>query len=57
MLDMRNAIVQADLVVNGGRNTDVIWKVFANRGMGWYAGAIDGGDAFPAEDFHVPPAP
>ena len=55
MLDMRNAIVQADLVASGGKNADIIWTVFANRGMGWYAGAVDGGDAFPAEDFHKPP--
>ncbi|MFK4083025.1 M36 family metallopeptidase [Kribbella sp. NPDC020789] len=55
MLDMRNAIVQADLVASGGKNAGIIWQVFANRGMGWYAGVIDGGDAFPAEDFHVPP--
>ncbi|TCC55882.1 peptidase M36 [Kribbella pittospori] len=55
MLDMRNAIVQADLVASGGKNADTIWTVFANRGMGWYAGVIDGGDSFPAEDFHKPP--
>jgi hypothetical protein len=55
MLDMRNAIVQADLVASGGKNADVIWTVFANRGMGWYAGVVDGGDAYPAEDFHKPP--
>ncbi|MEU4606821.1 M36 family metallopeptidase [Kribbella sp. NPDC023972] len=55
MLDMRNAIVQADLVASGGKNAGIIWTVFANRGMGWYAGAVDGGDAFPAEDFHKPP--
>ncbi|MFD7152953.1 M36 family metallopeptidase [Kribbella sp. NPDC059898] len=55
MLDMRNAIVQADLVQSGGKNADTIWTVFANRGMGWYAGVVDGGDAYPAEDFHKPP--
>lgn len=55
MLDMRNAIVQADLVASGGKNAGIIWQVFANRGMGWYAGVINGGDAFPAEDFHKPP--
>ncbi|MFI5729765.1 M36 family metallopeptidase [Kribbella sp. NPDC051587] len=55
MLDMRNAIVQADLVASGGKNAGIIWQVFANRGMGWYAGVIDGGDSFPAEDFHIPP--
>lgn len=55
MLDMRNAIVQVDLVATGGKNAGTIWQVFANRGMGWFAGAVDGGDAFPAEDFHRPP--
>ncbi|MBP2353512.1 hypothetical protein JOF29_004622 [Kribbella aluminosa] len=55
MLDMRNAIVQADLVASGGKNADTIWTVFANRGMGWYAGVVDGGDAYPAQDFHKPP--
>ncbi|WP_238332135.1 M36 family metallopeptidase [Kribbella jejuensis] len=55
MLDMRNAIVQADLIASGGRNADTIWTVFANRGMGWYAGVTDGGDAYPVEDFHKPP--
>ena len=39
MLDMRNAILQADLVANGGKNAGIIWTVFANRGMGWYAGS------------------
>ncbi len=57
MLDMRNAIVQADKVVYNSAHTNVIWKIFAHRGMGWYAGSIDGGDSFPAEDFHRPPAP
>ncbi len=55
MLDMRNAIVQADLVASGGKNAGIIWQVFANRGMGWFAGAVDGGDSAPAEDFHIPP--
>ena len=55
MLDMRNAIVQADLIASGGKNAGTIWQVFANRGMGWYAGVVDGGDSFPAEDFHLPP--
>ncbi|TDD57933.1 peptidase M36 [Kribbella antibiotica] len=55
MLDMRNAIVQADLVASGGKNAGIIWQVFANRGMGWFAGVLDGGDPFPIEDFHKPP--
>lgn len=55
MLDMRNAIVQADLVASGGKNAGIIWQVFANRGMGWFAGVVDGGDSAPVEDFRVPP--
>ncbi|WBQ05782.1 M36 family metallopeptidase [Kribbella sp. CA-293567] len=55
MLDMRNAIVQADLIASGGKNAKIIWQVFANRGMGWFAGVLDGGDANPVEDFHIPP--
>ncbi len=57
MLDMRNAIVQADLAVYGGSHRNAIWSTFAHRGMGWFAGVIDDGDAFPAEDFHKPPSP
>jgi extracellular elastinolytic metalloproteinase len=54
-LDMRNAILQADLVDNGGANHDAIWHVFANRGMGFFAAAVDGGDVAAAEDFSMPP--
>jgi hypothetical protein len=56
-LDMRNAIVQADLAVYGGSHRTAVWKVFAKRGMGWYAGTYDSADGHPVEDFHVPPAP
>jgi extracellular elastinolytic metalloproteinase len=57
MLDMRNAILQADKVVYGRAHSDGLWRLFADRGMGWFAGAIDGDDVQPAEDFHVrPPA-
>ena len=42
-LDGRNAILQADLVLTGGANQDLIWQAFARRGMG--AGAYDGGHA------------
>jgi extracellular elastinolytic metalloproteinase len=55
MLDMRNAILQADMVAYGGVNQKALWKIFAERGMGWFAGATDSGDAQPAEDFHIPP--
>jgi hypothetical protein len=55
-LDERNSILAADLVVNGGKLSKTIWKVFAGRGMGYFAAAIDGDDAAPVEDFSVPPA-
>jgi len=55
-LEMRNAILQADLSMNAGDNEDTIWAVFAHRGMGFFAGAIDGDDAKPVEDFSLPPA-
>jgi extracellular elastinolytic metalloproteinase len=54
-LDMRNSILQADVVDNGGRNHDAIWAVFAHRGMGFFAAAVDGDDLAPAEDFSTPP--
>jgi extracellular elastinolytic metalloproteinase len=57
MLDERNSILAADLVVNNGKNQKKIWQVFAARGMGWFAGAVDGDDSAPAEDFSMPPAP
>jgi hypothetical protein len=55
-LDERNSILQADVVVNKGKNLTKIWQVFAKRGMGFFAGATDGDDAQPVEDFSMPPA-
>ena len=57
MLDMRNAILQADLVAYNQSHTKELWKLFAARGMGYFAAATGGSDAAPAEDFHTPPAP
>ena len=56
-LDMRNAIIQADLVKYGQAHTPALWKIFAKRGMGYFAGAVDANDANPAQDFKTPPAP
>jgi hypothetical protein len=56
-LDMRNSILMSDLVVDRGRHQRDIWKVFANRGMGFFAAAVDGSDTAPVEDFSLPPAP
>jgi hypothetical protein len=55
-LDMRDAILRADLVGYGNTHRAAIWKVFAHRGMGFFAGAVDGTDTTPGEDFHTPPA-
>jgi hypothetical protein len=55
-LDMRNAILQADTVA-GGTFRDLIWQVFADRGMGYFASSVDSGDAAPVESFSLPPAP
>ncbi len=54
-LDMRNAILQADIVNNSGDNVDAIWQVFADRGMGYFASSIGGNDLNPVEDFDLPP--
>jgi extracellular elastinolytic metalloproteinase len=56
-LDQRNSILAADRAVFGGKNSATIWKVFAKRGMGYFAAATDGGDTAPVEDFSLPPAP
>ena len=55
-LDMRNSILAADTAVNGGQLQKKIWTVFAHRGMGYFAGAVSGGDITPIEDFSMPPA-
>ncbi|WP_426566319.1 M36 family metallopeptidase [Angustibacter sp. McL0619] len=55
MLDMRNSILQADTVLNGGSHLKTLWKLFATRGMGYFAAATSGADTAPVEDFQVPP--
>ena len=53
-LDMRNAIIQADLVNFGGANETALWTIFAQRGMGYFAVSTSGAvDAI--EDFSTPP--
>ena len=56
-LDERNAILSADEAVFGGSHHDTIWSVFAHRGMGFFAAAVNGNDSSPGEDFSLPPAP
>ncbi|MGI8524378.1 MAG: M36 family metallopeptidase, partial [Nocardioides sp.] len=54
-LDMRNAILVADTNVYGGDHHAKIWKTFAKRGMGFYAGSLGGEDSQPGASFAVPP--
>ena len=55
MLDMRNAILRADLAAYNRSHTATLWKIFAHRGMGFFAGSLDSADTTPGEDFHTPP--
>jgi hypothetical protein len=54
-LDMRNAILQADLN-RGFGDRDRIWAVFAARGMGARASTTGNDDTTPVEDFSLPSA-
>jgi len=56
-LDERNAILQADAAIYGSAHRNTIWRVFAARGMGWFAGTVNGDDSVPAQDFSMPPKP
>jgi hypothetical protein len=55
-LDMRNAILQADQVVAGGHDHDLLWSVFAARGMGFYAHTDGPNDTRPVQNFAAPPS-
>jgi hypothetical protein len=53
-LDMRNSVVQADLVNFAGANESALWTIFAERGMGYFASSSSL-DVTPIEDFATPP--
>jgi hypothetical protein len=55
-LDMRNAILVADDSVFRGAHRTAIWRVFAHRGMGFFAGTFGASDTEPAVSFAMPPA-
>jgi extracellular elastinolytic metalloproteinase len=55
-LDMRNAILQADLA-RGFGDSGRIWAVFAARGMGARASTTSANDIAPIQDFSVPSTP
>ncbi len=50
-LDMRNAILVADTSLFNGAQRGQIWKVFASRGMGFFAGSLGGNDSSPGCSF------
>ena len=54
-LDMRNAILVADTSLFQGRQRAQIWRVFASRGMGFFAGSLGGNDSSPSASFETPP--
>jgi len=54
-LDMRNAILVANTALYQGRGSRTIWKVFAKRGMGYFAGSLGGEDSQPGWSFATPP--
>lgn len=54
-LDMRNSIIEADQIAFGGSHVAELWGLFAHRGMGFFAVAVDGSDVEPVEDFTTPP--
>jgi extracellular elastinolytic metalloproteinase len=54
-VDERNAILLADLATTGGDDQTKIWQVFAHRGLGYFAGALSGGDPTPGASFQTPP--
>lgn len=53
-LDMRDRILLADEAV-GGADHDLIWQVFADRGMGIYADSVSALDPAPIASFETPP--
>ena len=55
-LDERNAILQADTALFGGAHHDLLWSVFAHRGMGYFASTPDATDSHPVADFSPPPS-
>jgi extracellular elastinolytic metalloproteinase len=54
-LDLRNAILVADTAADSGHDHTAIWRVFAHRGMGFYAGSFGETDPEPAASFAMPP--
>src|SRR6185295_9028392 len=53
-LDMRDAILQADVAAGGAHHAE-IWQVFAHRGMGYSATTAGANATRAVEAFDLPP--
>lgn len=53
-LQARDAILQADMTLNGGQNQETIWRVFARRGMGFSATDSGSSNTNVTEAFDLP---
>jgi extracellular elastinolytic metalloproteinase len=53
-LDMRDAIIAADVIRFGGANQDLLWLAFARRGFGQNAATTGPNDGDPIPDFESP---
>jgi hypothetical protein len=53
-LDMRDAILLADLVDYGGANECLLWQAFARQGIGFSATSTGNADEDPVEAFDTP---
>lgn len=54
-IEARDAILAADIALNGGADTDEIWAAFARRGLGYYASTSDSNSTLVNVDFNIPP--
>jgi hypothetical protein len=54
-LEMRNMILFS-AAISGGADVDILWSVFAERGMGWTATTDGSDDPAPSAAFDLPPA-
>jgi hypothetical protein len=54
MLDARDGILTANQDLYNGKDTELIWKTFASRGMGSTAGSIGSADPDPDPSFASP---
>lgn len=51
MIDMRDAILAADVARSGGANQDLLWQAFARHGLGVSAQSVDANDTNPKPGF------